>query len=87
MLIKDTFPLPVSRQASTSGPSSPIWYVDSAATNHTTIDLNNLSLCSSYRGNDIVTVGNCSSLNLKNILHFPHLLTKKDNNCRLIFVW
>lgn len=42
------------------------WYVDSAATNHITNDLNNFSFYEPYQGSDQVQVGNGSSLSIQN---------------------
>lgn len=57
-----------------SGPSN--WYLDSAATNHITNDVQNLDSYQSYFGNDQVTVGNGASLPIRNtgkgLLPTPH---------------
>lgn len=57
-----------------SGP--PNWYLDSAATNHITNDIQNLESYQSYCGHDQVTVGNGASLPLqhtcKGLLPTPH---------------
>lgn len=42
------------------------WYTDSGATNHVTSGLENLSFRSSYQGGDCVSVGNGTSLEIKN---------------------
>lgn len=43
------------------------WLTDSGATNHITADINNLSLCNDYNGNETVAVGNGQGLNISHI--------------------
>lgn len=56
------------------------WYADSWATNHITHDLNNLSLWSSYHGNNKAAIGNGQGLKITHIgspvLHTPFKFTK-----------
>jgi hypothetical protein len=42
------------------------WYLDSGANHHVTFDLEKLSLQQPYQGNDKVTVGNGSGLQIAN---------------------
>ena len=46
----------------TVGDSS--WYLDSGATNHITVDLNNLSLQHDYKGKDKITIGHGHTLSI-----------------------
>ena len=58
------------------------WYVDSRATNHVTVNLQNLSFQQDYKGKGKLIVGNGSQLNISHIgdifLHSSH--PKKTTN-------
>jgi hypothetical protein len=53
--------------ASNSSGSSQVWLTDSGATNHMTIDLNNLTLASPYPTTDTIHIANGEGLTVSHI--------------------
>ena len=47
----------------------PSWYADSGATNHVTVEMNNLSLKKPYEGHEKLMIGNGKSLDITHIGH------------------
>uniref|UniRef100_A0A6N2KS64 Integrase catalytic domain-containing protein n=1 Tax=Salix viminalis TaxID=40686 RepID=A0A6N2KS64_SALVM len=69
MAIKALHNLPENVQALATGASAnfstpPQWLVDTAASNHVTDDLHNLSLTSPYEGSDAIVIGDGTGLNI-----------------------
>jgi hypothetical protein len=54
---------------STSYNLVPVWYADSAATDHITVDLNKLTMRENYGGNDQVHATNGSGMIIKHVGH------------------
>ena len=66
----------VATQSAAASTSQTPWYLDSAATDHITHDLHNLSQSQSYPGSDQITIGNGTTIPIHNtgkgLLPTPH---------------
>jgi hypothetical protein len=59
----------VANAASTSYNLDPVWYADSAATDHITSDLDKLTMRENYGGNDQVHAANGPGMTIKHVGH------------------
>ena len=59
-------------QALVATPSTiydPLWYPDSGASHHLTLDLSNFSSKSTYDGGDLIQVGNGAGMRIQHVAH------------------